>query len=421
MSTRSNKGIWLLLVEPLDWERVFHKSKRVVDTLQAVIGSVEIQASIDTIHPASCTPDVDRYCSTYFDRHYPTCVRQHYSQWYYSLQYCSSRKCSSSYCSSRHYSSRVGRYCSSPADRHCSSHADRHCSSPPIDTVHLPPIDTVHLPPIDTVHPNTVHRDTVHPVKNNTTCGETEKIEVLILKVDENRMLRDEEDEEYMIPIQLLDDIMAKRDEQHVSGELSRVEEAGTEDSTSTSTDGRTSTSTDGMTSTSIDGRTSTSPDATREKEKNDKWDRFLASLDEEYMIPIQLLDDIMAKRDEQHVSGELSRVEEVGTEDATSTSADITTSTSTDITTSMSIDVTTSSSIDDVNREVTMEDSLELEEWLQDMDQNSKKKLDDDQHTSRGDLETSKASIGQHQPDEINRQPPHIIDLHPPDIDRHL
>ena len=66
------------------------------------------------------------------------------------------------------------------------------------------------------------------------------------------------------------------------------------------------------------------------------------------------------------------------------------------------------------------MEDSLELEEWLEDIDQNSEKKLDDDQYTSRGDLETSKASIGRHQPDEIDRQPPHIIDLHPPDIDRH-
>ena len=67
------------------------------------------------------------------------------------------------------------------------------------------------------------------------------------------------------------------------------------------------------------------------------------------------------------------------------------------------------------------MEDFLKLEEWLENMDQNLKKKLDDDQHTSRGDLETSKASIGRHQPDEIDRQPPHIIDLHPPDIDRHL
>ncbi|KAF3522387.1 hypothetical protein F2Q69_00049975 [Brassica cretica] len=62
-----------------------------------------------------------------------------------------------------------------------------------------------------------------------------------------------------------------------------------------------------------------------------------------------------------------------------------------------------------DSGGEVTMEDSLELEEWLEDMDHNSKKKLDDDQHTSRGDLENSKASIGRHQPDEIDRQPPHL------------
>ncbi|KAF3566631.1 hypothetical protein DY000_02016090 [Brassica cretica] len=53
MSTRSNKGIELLLVEPLNLERVIHRSKRAVDILQAAIGSVEIQASIDTIHPAS--------------------------------------------------------------------------------------------------------------------------------------------------------------------------------------------------------------------------------------------------------------------------------------------------------------------------------------------------------------------------------
>ena len=61
-----------------------------------------------------------------------------------------------------------------------------------MDTVHLNNIhhDTVHR---DTVHPNTVHRDTVHSVKNDTTCGEAERIEVLILKVDENGMLRDEE------------------------------------------------------------------------------------------------------------------------------------------------------------------------------------------------------------------------------------
>ncbi|KAF2616957.1 hypothetical protein F2Q68_00038932 [Brassica cretica] len=197
-------------------------------------------------------------------------------------------------------------------------------------------------------------------------------------------------DEEYMIPIQLLDDIMAKRDEQHVSGELSRVEEAGKEDSTSTSTDGRTSMSTDGMTSTSTDGWTSTSPDGTT-----------------------SMSTDIMTSTSTDGTTS-------MSTNGTTSTSIDITTSTSIDITTSTSIDITTSTSIDDVDREITMEDSLELEELPEDIDQNSKKKLDDDQHTSRGDLETSKDSIGRHQPDEIDRQPPHIIDLHPPDIDRH-
>ncbi|KAF3550197.1 hypothetical protein DY000_02006777 [Brassica cretica] len=193
----------------------------------------------------------------------------------------------------------------------------------------------------------------------------------------------------------------------------------------------------------------------TREKEKNDKWDRFLASLDEEYMIPIQLLDDIMAKRDEQHVSGELSRLEEAGTKDTTSMSIDITTSTSIDITTSTSIDITTLTLIDsmtsmstddktstsinrstqkstdesscvlvpDVDREITIEDFLELEDKTtpENLDHNLEKKLDDHQHTSEKDLETSlEASIGRHQPDEIDRQPPHIIDLHPPDNDLH-
>ena len=49
------------------------------------------------------------------------------------------------------------------------------------------------------------------------------------------------------------------------------------------------------------------------------------------------------------------------------------------------------------------MEDFLELEEWFEDMDQNSEKKLNDDQHISRGDLVTSKASIDRHQPNEID------------------
>ena len=124
----SNKGIWLLLVKPLDLERMIHKSKRVVDTLQAVIGSVEIQASIDTIHPAS----IDTVHLMSID----------------TVQRTS------------------------------------------IDTVHSPSIDTVHQPSIDTIHPPST--DTVHP-PSDTTCLEAEKVEVLILTVDENGMLRDQE------------------------------------------------------------------------------------------------------------------------------------------------------------------------------------------------------------------------------------
>uniref|UniRef100_A0A0D3D4T9 Uncharacterized protein n=1 Tax=Brassica oleracea var. oleracea TaxID=109376 RepID=A0A0D3D4T9_BRAOL len=137
---------------------------------------------------------------------------------------------------------------------------------------------------------------------------------------------------------------------------------------------------------------------------------------------------------------------EEAGTEDTTSKSIDITTSTSIDSTTTTSTDDKTSTSIDgspqkstdisscdlvpDLDRERTMEDFLELEdeEQPENLDHNLEKKLDDCQHTSEKDLETSKASIDRYQPDEIDRQPPHIIDRHrqplidqhhPPNIDR--
>ncbi|KAF3489026.1 hypothetical protein F2Q69_00055690 [Brassica cretica] len=51
-----------------------------------------------------------------------------------------------------------------------------------IDTVHPASIDTVYRDTVylGTVHLNTVHPDTVHPVKNDTTCGKTEMIEVLM-------------------------------------------------------------------------------------------------------------------------------------------------------------------------------------------------------------------------------------------------
>ncbi|KAG2330095.1 hypothetical protein Bca4012_020351 [Brassica carinata] len=53
------------------------------------------------------------------------------------------------------------------------------------------------------------------------------------------------------------------------------------------------------------------------------------------------------------------------------------------------------------------MEDFLELEDWLEDIDQNSKQKLDDDRYTSGKALETSpRADIGRHEPDEIDQYP---------------
>ncbi|KAF3574929.1 hypothetical protein F2Q69_00058832 [Brassica cretica] len=135
-STRSNKGIGLLLVEPLDLERVIHKSKRVVDTLQAAIGSVEIQVSIDTVHPTS----IDIVHLTSIDTIHPMSIDT--------------------------------------------------IHPPSTDTIHPTSIDTVHQPSIDTVHlPST---NTVHP-PSDCTCLEAEKVEVLILKVDKNGMLRDEE------------------------------------------------------------------------------------------------------------------------------------------------------------------------------------------------------------------------------------
>uniref|UniRef100_A0A0D3DLE2 Retrotransposon gag domain-containing protein n=1 Tax=Brassica oleracea var. oleracea TaxID=109376 RepID=A0A0D3DLE2_BRAOL len=292
-----------------------------------------------------------------------------------------------------------------------------------IDTVYPTSIDTVHFPSIDIVHPATVHRilfiralliitlfipdtvhpDTVHPVKNDTTCRETEKIEVLILKVDENEMLRDEEGrirnsagqfinaQGAVIPdvivvaemnnfdlsrewydwvgqdpfqglphqdprnhIEELEDLVSRGEhnevfEYHMLCKIFPYSISGNAFSWFSQLQPGSLTSWDDIEKAFL-YKFLGDAEATGEKEKNDKWDRFLASLDEEYMIPIQLLDDIMPKADEQHVFGELSRVEEstsTSNDTSTSTSIDGTISTSTDDKISTSIDITTSSSID--------------------------------------------------------------------------
>ncbi|KAF3552766.1 hypothetical protein F2Q69_00013800 [Brassica cretica] len=208
-----------------------------------------------------------------------------------------------------------------------------HCSSEQCsDTVHPNSVRTLFIRTVfghcsseqcsDTVHPNTVHPNTVHPEKNETICGETEKIEVLILKVDENGMLRDEEGQDpfqglpHQDPrnhIEELEDLVSRSDQNEVWDDIERA----------------------------FLYKFLDDAEATREKEKNDKWDKFLASLDEEYMIPIQLLDDIIAKRDEQHGFVEPSRAAKAETSDPTSTSIDTTPATSIDTNTSMLIGTT--------------------------------------------------------------------------------
>ncbi|KAG5393742.1 hypothetical protein IGI04_023705 [Brassica rapa subsp. trilocularis] len=363
-----------------------------------------------------------------------------------------------------------------------------------IDTDHLTSIYIVHPMSIDTAHQPSI--DIIH-LPSDTTCLEAGKVEVLILKVNVNGMLRDEEGRTRNIARQLINvqgqDPFQGLPHQDPKNQIEELEDLMSRSEQNEGSEYHMlwkifpySISGDAFRwfSQLQPGSLTSWDDIERaflyKFLDDDKWDRFLASLDEESMIPIQLLDDIMAKRDEQHGFREPSKVEEADTSDPASSSIDSSTSESIDIGTSETIDTdfyhrsipleipersccpqdtadSTHKNIDisscdptsdgdrkitiddfleleefleledgekledlDSSREVTIEDFLELEEWLEDMDHNLKKKLDDDQHTSRGDLETSKANIDRQQPDEIDRQKPHIIDLHPPDIDRH-
>ncbi|KAF3535990.1 hypothetical protein F2Q69_00020071 [Brassica cretica] len=349
MSIRSSKGIWLLLVEPLDLERVIHKSKRAVDTLQAAIGSGTVHLdtvyppSIDTVHP----PSIDTVHST------------------------------------------------------------------SIDTVHLTLIDIVHHSSIDivchdtvhrdTVHHDTVHRGTVHPM-TDTTCVEKKKVEVLILKVDENGLLRDEAvktpsrfvREDPINHIQKLEDLASRSEHNEISVDHIHCK----------------------IFPYSLSG------DAFRwfrqlqpgslicwEDITSAFFNKFIYEAAVNLEIEMRSLLEYMVEDDEQYGSGGPSRVEETDTRDPASQSIDIRPSPSIDTSTSTSIDTissyrstpleihdrsscfrdsadSTQKSIDvsscdlvpDVDREITMEDFLELEDEAQpeNLDHNLEKKLDD-------------------------------------------
>ncbi|KAF2564932.1 hypothetical protein F2Q70_00017403 [Brassica cretica] len=265
------------------------------------------------------------------------------------------------------------------------------------DTVHLPSIDTVHLPSVDTIHPvsvdtvhlasnDTVHRDTVHPntvhpntVHPNTVHPNTVHPDtvhplinahdvvipdvVAVAEMNDFDLTREWYDMVGQDPFQglphqdprkhikELDDLVSRSEQNEVSeyhmlckiffysisGDAFRWFSQLQQGSLISWDDNERA----------FLYKFLDDDETTQEKEKNDRWDRLLASLDDEYMIPAKLFDDFLAKRDEQHMSGELSRVEEAGTEDATSTSTYITNSTSIYGTTSKSVAHTIPASID--------------------------------------------------------------------------
>ncbi|KAF2546482.1 hypothetical protein F2Q70_00020529 [Brassica cretica] len=193
MSTRSSKGIRLLLVESLDLERVIHKSKRAADTLQAAIGSVEIQTSIDTIHPAL------------IDTIHPTSIGTVHLASIDTVHLASidTVHSESVHLDIVHLGTVHPDTVHQPSIDTVLPPSIDTVLPPSIDTVLPPPIDTVNPPPIDTVqrdnvhhdtvHRDTAHRDTVHHGTvhhgivhrmTDTTCVETEKVKVLILQGD---------------------------------------------------------------------------------------------------------------------------------------------------------------------------------------------------------------------------------------------
>uniref|UniRef100_A0A0D2ZVE8 Uncharacterized protein n=1 Tax=Brassica oleracea var. oleracea TaxID=109376 RepID=A0A0D2ZVE8_BRAOL len=217
---------------------------------------------------------------------------------------------------------------------------------------------------------------------------------------------------------------MVEGDEQQVSGELSRVEEADISGTTSTSTDGRTSTSIDGTTSTSTECRSTVRLQrllTARLQRRSTVQPKRLptAGLQRKSTIRPQHRPTARPQRPSTDIADSTLKSIDISSCDPTSDgNREITTEYFLELEEFLELEDGEKLEDLDSSREVTMEDFLKLEEWLDDMDQNSKKKLDDDQHTSRGDLETSpKASIDRQQPDEIDRQQPHIIDQRPPYI----
>ncbi|CAG7909608.1 unnamed protein product, partial [Brassica rapa] len=190
---------------------------------------------------------------------------------------------------------------------------------PSIDTVHPASVDTIHLPSIDTVHPNTVHRNTIHrgtvPPMTNTTYGETEKVEALILKIDKKGIWRDEEGRLCSLTGQLINA------EGSVIPDVIAVAETNTFNLTS-------------LCEENGDIGTPT----THVKQPYIQVHHADESKQKDELNREKLVNHDIVKDDEYHVSGEQSKVE-ADTKDPTSASIDSSNSESIDIRTSETID----------------------------------------------------------------------------------
>ncbi|KAG5411084.1 hypothetical protein IGI04_007403 [Brassica rapa subsp. trilocularis] len=304
---------------------------------------------------------------------------------------------------------------------------------PSINTVHIPSLDTVHTNTVhpntvhrdnvhpntvhpnivhrDTVHPNTFHRNTVHrntihqntihrgivPPMTNTSYGETEKVEALILKIYKKGIWRDDEGRPCSLTGQL------------INAEGIMISMSQILDFIYSEENGDIGTPTTHVKQPYIQVH-----HADESKQKDE--------LNREKLVNHDTVED-----DEYHVSGEQSKVEEADIKDPTSASID-SKMIDTDFchrsipleipersscpqgianSTQESIDESSCDLTSDVDK-VTLKDFLELEEWL-------RQKLDDQPASGKGLENSLKADdIDRHQPDEIDQYTPCIIDPHP-------
>ncbi|KAF3570172.1 hypothetical protein F2Q69_00059645 [Brassica cretica] len=336
---------------------MIHKSKRAVDTLQAAINNVKIRLSNDIDHLVS----IDTLQAAAIDS-----VNQ------------KSTDGTTSTSTDGTTSTSTDGTASTSTDGTTSTSTDG-MSSTSTDGMTSTSIN-------GTVHLGTVHLDTFHPAKTDITCEKAEKVEVLILKVDENDMLRDEEGHTRNSACQLINAQGAVIPNVIAVAEMNDF-------------------------------------DLSREWYNWVSQDPFQGLLREDPRNHIEELEDLASRSEQNEIfvdhilcmifpyslSGDAFRWFKQLQQGSLTCWEDITSAFFNKFIykPASNLEIEMRSMMEYM---ITMEDFLELEDEAQpeNLDQNLEKKLDDVQHTSEKDLETSpKVSIDQHQPDEINRHHP--------------